>query len=830
MHTPPDIYTLDTLYKAVSEGKLILPTVQRGFVWKPYQIENLWDSILRGYPVGSVVLTPKNNENDNYEILDGQQRLTAIGLGMCKNEETILRSSQKEIRIFIDLAKPVNGDNRKYIFRVSTRSHPWGYQKKDSRKPIESKDRKVLADEIELKKEEKFFSVAIDRFYPFDARYPVPFEIFMNSENPESVQKEINAWRKKYWKGGKRVKDNESTGQLYSVEEIFNAVQNMKNTCKIPILYLSLPDPQKKFGEKENKQPDPKSTEDLTDTYDEIENLFIRLNAGGTPLTGEELNYSILKAHLEEQTIKEIETACERLFRPARFITLAYSLYKKQKTIRVKPTDFQMLMKKESQKFGEFITQTLNKKPNLLDQIANILIYDKETNPDGLPFILANRLSQHAPEVMFILMYRLHHKKDDIKIKSRRHRRTLGIITLFNCLGKGEQRNHSKLLRNIYPALSKLESEQFWSNETLQRALLPDDNGKAVLTIFPRLEELEKEVNILARKNNSNKRNGVRSKVDDKLRPFFDKMFWNKDLLLYAQRGYLASEFGDENMFKLDDTNVPFDWDHIFPHDYIKRKRGIPQSLKDWYHSNGNFWACPYEFNRSVQDDAPSQKFSCEDSNNKLKNAFMKDEYKKFFTGIESKDSLLYSDNWKKAYKFIMLRNFEILKEWYSKLNIDDLYPDNYMFNQEEEVEPIGDCLNSRKFKKITEKEIEENIVYDAVYKQMLPIDENLFLWIACYDENILIEHGIEFGLYGPSGLLEKNTANKKQLEYLIGGKDNFFWLYKQFTLISNSQESMKILFAEIIEFLEKLQKPIKLNNLNLQECFKKAIKKDFQP
>ena len=41
--------------KSGSSEVITLPTLQRGFVWKPYQIEMLWDSILRGYPIGSLL-------------------------------------------------------------------------------------------------------------------------------------------------------------------------------------------------------------------------------------------------------------------------------------------------------------------------------------------------------------------------------------------------------------------------------------------------------------------------------------------------------------------------------------------------------------------------------------------------------------------------------------------------------------------------------------------------------------------------------------------------------------------------------------------------------
>jgi len=36
-----------------------VPILQRGLVWNPGQIELLWDSILRGFPIGALVLSAK---------------------------------------------------------------------------------------------------------------------------------------------------------------------------------------------------------------------------------------------------------------------------------------------------------------------------------------------------------------------------------------------------------------------------------------------------------------------------------------------------------------------------------------------------------------------------------------------------------------------------------------------------------------------------------------------------------------------------------------------------------------------------------------------------
>src|SRR5690554_2664551 len=55
-----------------------LPSIQRGFIWKPKQVEDLWDSILRGYAIGSFLFTQSGNK---LYLMDGQQRSTSIFLG-----------------------------------------------------------------------------------------------------------------------------------------------------------------------------------------------------------------------------------------------------------------------------------------------------------------------------------------------------------------------------------------------------------------------------------------------------------------------------------------------------------------------------------------------------------------------------------------------------------------------------------------------------------------------------------------------------------------------------------------------------------------------------
>ena len=100
--------TLDEIYK----HDLVLPAIQREFVWQPEQICRLFDSLMQGYPFGTFLywrVAPENSgkfkffdfvlnyhQRDNPHcpplpempnrqltaVLDGQQRLTALNIGL----------------------------------------------------------------------------------------------------------------------------------------------------------------------------------------------------------------------------------------------------------------------------------------------------------------------------------------------------------------------------------------------------------------------------------------------------------------------------------------------------------------------------------------------------------------------------------------------------------------------------------------------------------------------------------------------------------------------------------------------------------------------------
>lgn len=109
-----DMSALDAL-KFAKNQNLLLPDIQREYIWEYWEIEKLFDSIIDDYPVGSCIFwkTTRTNlnkekpnlyfflrdftkgksknekapevfseETDYYIVLDGQQRITSLNIAL----------------------------------------------------------------------------------------------------------------------------------------------------------------------------------------------------------------------------------------------------------------------------------------------------------------------------------------------------------------------------------------------------------------------------------------------------------------------------------------------------------------------------------------------------------------------------------------------------------------------------------------------------------------------------------------------------------------------------------------------------------------------------
>ena len=107
-----DPITISKAIENIQSNQYVLPAIQREFVWSARQIEQLFDSLMQGYPIGSFLFWEVKADNlneyqfyrfmDRYHqrdcrhnekvsligphnvtaVLDGQQRLTALSIGL----------------------------------------------------------------------------------------------------------------------------------------------------------------------------------------------------------------------------------------------------------------------------------------------------------------------------------------------------------------------------------------------------------------------------------------------------------------------------------------------------------------------------------------------------------------------------------------------------------------------------------------------------------------------------------------------------------------------------------------------------------------------------
>lgn len=151
--------TIATALRQIQNHTLILPAIQREYVWKPSQVIRVFDSVMRGYPVGSFLswkVLPEtinsfkfygfmkdysafNNhhnpvvdiptDREVVAILDGQQRLTSLNIGLrgtyaYKNHGGWAKKawSYPERRLYLNLAgeAPENELGLRYHFQFLT--------------------------------------------------------------------------------------------------------------------------------------------------------------------------------------------------------------------------------------------------------------------------------------------------------------------------------------------------------------------------------------------------------------------------------------------------------------------------------------------------------------------------------------------------------------------------------------------------------------------------------------------------------------------------------------------------------------------------------------
>lgn len=248
------------LVRDVRIGKIGLPDLQRPFVWKDNKVRELYDSMLKGYPIGYIMLWESPADYDEKKssigekndkiykepkelVIDGQQRLTALVASMYGVKIKDKNFAEREIKI---------------SFNPLTRE----------------------------------FEVWTSAFERTPEWIPKVSDVFLAKENNT-----ISAFRRKYIRAVNEARDKKELEELTDEEQ--DRIENNINAL-LNLSEYSLPTLEISYDARE---------EDVAD-------IFVRVNSGGQSLTENNFIQTLISVY-ENETNDQINSFCEQSRIPA---------------------------------------------------------------------------------------------------------------------------------------------------------------------------------------------------------------------------------------------------------------------------------------------------------------------------------------------------------------------------------------------------------------------------------------------------------------------------------------------------------------------------------
>ena len=579
-------YTLWQIASWTSDdSEVLIPALQRGLVWKPRQVELLWDSILRGFPIGSFMLSDidKNEGSGKYYLMDGQQRYNAISIGFntVKNARAVL---------WIDLLPPSSKNStRKFWIKATTNPHPWGFKNDDDANRLNASEKRDALNKFNLKGNIYNDHFSLTETWPVEANLPISLYCLLeaaekcNDDNTfvSETLAIFNAtdfsFRKLF---NEKLKQSDFIALDYLRGTLFPAFKALKDytiTCN------HLP---KEVMEAE--------TTENSDSQTTLEVLFTRLNTGGTAISRDDLNYSAIKAYWP--SIKDTNDAlAEKYMNPAKLVMLAFRLaltsdedkgFKNEMSI--KQIRNAARNPEEKEKIEALYKDNLL--GHILDKVDEWLGV-KENTELRTPSILRTIIALNSPDVYLLLMSLADKDSEaSIDLPAQEIR---ALAFLLHWFGNDKKKCVQEIFNQCKKGINRQNILKSISRLMHDCQLLHIYTPTEVQQFFA----IEETPNWRLWKSLSAPR-----------RNFFDRTFWYgtaeaKQILLYAERQYINTHFCNYDPARQDmwaEENRPWDFDHIVPQEWIGNKRGdFREYNKSWLWSIGNIAAISFEANRS---------------------------------------------------------------------------------------------------------------------------------------------------------------------------------------------------------------------------------------
>ena len=259
----------------IHSNKYILPAIQREFIWDVDQIEQLFDSLMQGYPIGAFLfweVTKKNyRKYEFYSFLQNYHERDArhnpkTNIGARDSVMAVLDGQQRLTSIYVGLTGT-------YAYKL-----PYRKRKSETAYP----KRKLYLNIVAPSEEE-------DKLYDF---------LFLT---PEEADNDANEDQETFWFEVGKILEMKEPGDVteYLMDNIAYNDKFTKDQGKFANKTLS------QLYNVVHTQPVISYYKVKTDELDKVLNIFIRVNSGGTPLSYSDLLLSIATAQWETLDARE---------------------------------------------------------------------------------------------------------------------------------------------------------------------------------------------------------------------------------------------------------------------------------------------------------------------------------------------------------------------------------------------------------------------------------------------------------------------------------------------------------------------------------------------
>ena len=386
-------------------SRLFLPPIQRSVVWRNEQIVNYWDSLLRGYPAG-LMMVHRSRRNkggeivkgrtvdgltceardEDFHLFDGQQRMTAILLGHQAGQ------LNTRIKLWVDMgAVPSADSGLLFQLRVSSTGQPFGYEAQSpNQKPALYKRRDKIEEWRETNGMTWFDSIqafaAVEGKDLIGAVHAIPLFQVISALVSKDAREAVDDLVRQY--------------PDILADRIESFVHALDGALKLPIIFQLI---DQKVVEEEK----------------EYIRYFGRLGQGGTALSNDELTYSIIKHQYPEVHDRMKEIMDGTAGRVASEVNLVLASLRVAKVhapwesaaeweIIGRPYPGFVSRLKELPGVGAEFQKMIPVIPGgrlkeLLEGIRERLVYEKIKNPGGLPVILLARLPHQLVDVLLLM-------------------------------------------------------------------------------------------------------------------------------------------------------------------------------------------------------------------------------------------------------------------------------------------------------------------------------------------------------------------------------------------------------------------------------------------